>query len=302
MKNRKHTLKEWIIAVRPWSFPASAMPVIVSLGYIMWKSSGAGFETNWYFGIWALVNIMLFHSAGNTWSDYFDFKKSVDAEDTFGVRTLTSGMFTPKEIMGLSICLLVISLAGGITLMAFTGLPLLWIGLAGLACALLYPSLKYRALGDLVIFVAFALLPTLGTAFVTTGNLMWDILWLTPPVGLITVAILHANNARDISTDSRAHIRTFAMDIGQPASRAIYYAELIVPFVWITACSLCGIFPLWSLIALIAVIPAIGNIRMMSRSKSGDMTTIGTLDEMTAKLQIIFSMLLTISFVIASFI
>ena len=105
MKNRKHTLKEWIIAVRPWSFPASAMPVIVSLGYIMWKSSGAGFETNWYFGIWALVNIMLFHSAGNTWSDYFDFRYGVDNQNTLGVRQLVDGKFVAREFLWFAIFL-----------------------------------------------------------------------------------------------------------------------------------------------------------------------------------------------------
>lgn len=30
----KHSFKDWMIAVRPWSFPASAMPVAVTLGYL----------------------------------------------------------------------------------------------------------------------------------------------------------------------------------------------------------------------------------------------------------------------------
>ena len=27
----KHTFKDWFLATRPWSFPASAMPVLVTL-------------------------------------------------------------------------------------------------------------------------------------------------------------------------------------------------------------------------------------------------------------------------------
>ncbi len=289
-------------AVRPWSFPASAMPVIVTLGYLFWEFGKASSGINLGYGIWALVNIILFHAAGNTWSDYFDFRKSVDAEDTFGVRTLTTGMFTPDEIKKLSLCLLAAALAGGVALAVLTGLPLLWIGLGGLACAMLYPALKYRALGDVVIFMAFALLPTVGTSFVATGAVVWRTLWLTVPVGLITVAILHANNARDTVTDKRAHIRTFAMTVGKKASRIIYYLELTVPFVWTAVCSLTGIFPMWSLLSLAAIVPAIGNIRMMAGSRDGGMAAIGTLDEMTAKLQIMFSMLLTVSFVIAYFV
>lgn len=297
----KHTFKEWIIAVRPWSFPASAMPVIATLGYVFWKSSETPLEINWIFGIWALVNIVVFHAAGNTWSDYFDYKKKVDAEDTFGVKTLTSGMFTPQEIKRLSIGLLVVAIAGGIALLALTGLPLLWIGIGGIICTVFYPALKYRALGDLVIFMAYALLPILGTTFVTTEEILPEALWLSVPIGLITVAILHANNTRDIATDKRADIHTFAMEIGKKASRLIYYAEIIVPFIWIAACVAAGVLPVWNLLTLIALFPAYGNLVMMHKAKTDGMAAISTLDVMTAQLQMIFSALLTISFILAYF-
>ena len=78
---QKHTFKDWLTAVRPWSFPASAMPVAVTLGYLF----SAHADMDWTNGVWALLNIIVFHAAGNTWSDYFDFRKRVDADDTFGV-------------------------------------------------------------------------------------------------------------------------------------------------------------------------------------------------------------------------
>ena len=86
------------------------------------------------------------------WSDYFDYKHKVDARDTFGAKTLTDGMFTPREIYRLSMALLAVALVAGIGLLWRTGLPLLYIGIGGAACSLLYPPLKYRALGDVVIF------------------------------------------------------------------------------------------------------------------------------------------------------
>ena len=194
---KKHSFGEWMIAVRPWSFPASAMPVITSIAYLFWK----GAEIDWLFGLWALVNIVIFHAAGNTWSDYFDFRKKVDAEDTFGAKTLTTGMFTEKEIFRLSLSLTVVATVAGLALMALTGLPLLWIGLGGVLCTLLYPMLKYNALGDLVILMAYAFLPTIGTSFVTTGAIDWSVLLIALPVGLITDGILHSNNTRDTLTD-----------------------------------------------------------------------------------------------------
>ena len=241
--------------MRPWSFPASSMPVVVTLAYLYWMQQ----DINWVNGIWALLNIVVFHAAGNTWSDYFDYKHKVDARDTFGAKTLTDGMFAPREIYGF----------------------------------------KYRALGDVVIFLAYALLPTLGTCYVATGVVDWNVLWIALPVGLITVAILHANNTRDMRTDARAEIQTLAMKLGGKASMYVYCAEVLFPFGWIAGLIAAGTLPLWTLLVMPALVPAIGNVRVVSRFPGKGESAIAGLDEMTAKLQLLFSLLFTLSFVVA---
>lgn len=294
----KHSFKEWMIAVRPWSFPASAMPVLVTLAFLNY----AGYEMNWWYGVWALLNIVVFHAAGNTWSDYFDYKKGVDREDTFGAKTLTDGMFTPKEIYSLSLGLLTVALLGGIGLMLCTGLPLLYVGIGGMLCTLLYPMLKFNALGDADIFCAYAILPMLGTSFVATGAFHYEVLWNAIPVGLITVGILHANNTRDMQHDKRANIKTFAMLMGNKASAYAYCFEMVFPFVWVIGCIVAGVLPYYSLLVLVALMPALKNASMAIKFLKEGMTAIANLDEMTAKLQLIFSLLLTISLFVAYFI
>lgn len=289
---KKHSFKDWMIAVRHWSFPASAMPVVVTLAYLFWMKE----DVDWVNGVWALLNIVIFHAAGNTWSDYYDYKRGVDAKDTFGAKTLTDGMFTPKEIYRLSLGLLIVALAGGVGLLLRTGLPLLYIGLGGAACSLLYPVLKYNALGDVVIFMAYALLPTLGTAYVAAGLINWDVMWIAIPVGLITVAILHANNTRDIQTDARAGIKTLAMKLGEKTSVILYCIETLFPFGWIIGCAVTGTFPWWSLLVLPVIIPAMQNIL---RYPVKGASSIIHLDEQTAKLQLLFSWAFAMSFFIA---
>lgn len=295
---KKHSFAQWLIAVRPWSFPASAMPVAVTLAYLLWS----GAEINWLAGAWALVNIVLFHAAGNVWSDYFDFRKGVDAEDTFGAKTMTSGEFEPREMLRLAIGLLVVALVFGVGLMLLTDWQLLWFGVAGALTVLLYPRLKYSALGDVDIMLAYALLPTLGTSFVATGALVWEVLWIAVPVGLITVAILHSNNTRDMATDARAQIKTFAMQLGRKASKPLYAFEVLFPFVWIAGCAVVGVLPVWSLLTLVAVVPAWQGARDMLRHDDSSTELIANLDERTAKLQLIFSLLFTVSFVVAYFV
>lgn len=295
---KKHSFGEWMIAVRPWSFPASAMPVIASIAYLFWK----GAQINWLFGLWALINIIIFHAAGNTWSDYFDFKKKVDADDTFGAKTLTTGMFSEKEIFRLSLSLTVVATLAGLTLMALTGLPLLWIGLGGVLCTLLYPMLKYNALGDLVILMAYAFLPTIGTSFVTTGAIDWSVLLIALPVGLITDGILHSNNTRDTITDRRAGIKTMAMGLGHKASAILYGFEVIFPFVWIGALSIVGLLPLTTIAIFLTLAVAIGCAKTMMHSLEGGSGVIADLDVRTANLQLMFSALLTLAFIVAKFI
>lgn len=294
----KHTLKEWIFALRPWSFPASAMPIVVTLAYLFWKGS----EVNWVLGLWALVGMILFHCTGNVWSDYFDFRKKVDAEDTFGAKTMTTGMFQPHEIRNLALGLLVVSVACGLGLLAVTGLPLLWIGIAGVACTLLYPVLKYNALGDFDIVMAFAFLPTLGTSYAATGVIDWNVLLVALPVGLITDGILHSNNSRDVVTDRRAGITTMAMSMGPEKSVWLFGFEMLFPYIWVAALSMAGLLPIHTVVIFLTLPIAIGNARTMVKSLKAGSEIIADLDVRTANLQLLFSVLLAAAFFASKFI
>ena len=296
MNNKKHGFKAWLLATRPWSFPASAMPVLATLAYLFWH----GYEINWLTGVWALLNIIVFHAAGNTWSDYYDYKRGVDREDAIGGMSIVSGEFQACEIKRLAWILLVIAVVAGIGLMLVAGLPVLYFGLAGCAFIVLYPWLKYHALGDLDIFLTYSVLPILGTSYVATGTLNCETLWLMLPIGLITVGILHVNNTRDIEQDSRAGIKTFAMLVGKRVSVALYIAELMLPFVCVLVAAIYGAMPWWSLVVLVALKPAIDNCRAMLKLPAEGMKALIGVDEKTAQLQLMFSLLLSLSLFITA--
>lgn len=296
MENKKHSFKDWLLATRPWSFPASAMPVLATLAYLHW----ANYQVNWLVGLWTLVTIIVFHAAGNTWSDYFDFKKGVDRDDTVGGMAITSGQFQPGEIKRLATWLLAIAVLSGLGIMYCTGLPTLYLGLAGCVLTLLYPMLKYHALGDLDIFLTYSLLPVTGTSFVAAGMFVNEALWLVVPIGLITVGILHINNARDIEHDRRAGIHTFAMLVGKRASAVIYCVEVLLPFAWVAGCAVYGSMPWCSLIVLVALKPALDNAKKALALPKEGMDAVCGVDEATAKLQLMFSLLLAVSLFISS--
>ncbi len=289
-----HTIKDWLLVTRPWSFPASTMPVLVTMMFLWSK----GFEMSWLLGFMALVNIILVHAAGNVWSDYFDYKKGVDADDTYGVRILTDKLFTPKEVLTLSVTIQVFAVAMGLLMVYLTGITLLWFGLAGIALSLLYPPLKYAALGDIVIMACYALLPMLGTTFICSGDIVPEVLWLAVPVGSITVAILHANNTRDVETDGRAKIHTFAMLTGRQFAIGMYVFELILPYLWLIVTAFLGLVSPRTVLTLITLPIALGNCKKMLSYRTGGIKAIASLDEATAKLQLAFSLMLAISLIV----
>ena len=290
----KHSFKSWLLATRPWSFPASGMPILVTLAYLFWLDR----NVDWVIGVWTLLNIVFFHASGNVWSDYFDFTKGVDRENNVGATSLTSGEFTPKEIKRLALVLLAISSISGIALVFCTGIPTLFFGVVGVILTLLYPWMKYNALGDVDIFLTYSLLPILGTTYVATGTLGTEALWLAMPIGLITVGILHSNNARDIEHDKRAGIRTFAMIVGKKAAAYIYCAELILPFFWISGGIILGLFPSLSLLVLPALKLVLDNVKKVMRFPHEGEKMLWGVDEATAKIQLIFSLLLVVSLLV----
>ena len=126
----------------------------------------------------------------------------------------------------------------------------------------------------------------------------WDTICVVVPVGLITVAILHVNNMRDIKTDTRARISTLAMKIGQKLSVALYTAELLVPFLWVLVCIVMEYYPLWTLICYLVLPVSLKNVRTAWSFPKKGYKVILNLDERTSQLHLLFSMFFSLSFFI----
>jgi 1,4-dihydroxy-2-naphthoate octaprenyltransferase len=107
-----------------------------------------------------------------------------------------------------------------------TGPALFVVGAIGLAVGAFYTLLKARALGDLAVFLDFGLLGGAGAWIVQTGRFSWlPVLW-TAPMALLVIAILHANNWRDIRSDGERRVTTVAGRLGDRGS-LVYYGCLI---------------------------------------------------------------------------
>ncbi len=258
------------------------------------------YAINWWYGLFALVAVMVMHAGGNLISDYFDFKKNVDRKETFGSsRLLVKGIFQPKTILIYGLTLLAISSAMGFVMVYLRGWHLLWIGALGVLGAFFYYALKFIALGDLLIFVIYGPLIGLGTAYVMTQELIWNVVWLNIPVAMLVVNILHANNTRDIKHDAVANIKTQAMVLGLKRSQAQYIILALGAYVVLTVLVLVNILDALTLITFISLPLAIRNIRVMMRAEVEKPEIIKNLDAKSAQQVVVFSVLVAIFNVIA---
>ncbi|HNW44137.1 MAG TPA: 1,4-dihydroxy-2-naphthoate octaprenyltransferase [Elusimicrobiales bacterium] len=224
-------MKKWLIVLRAYSWPASLVPVVVG------SAAAARFgRFSWADLALTLPAALLVHSGANLANTYFDYSNGVDKAQTADDRGLVDHLVSPALALRLAAGLLAAGAGIGLFLAAKNHIPaLLWLGAAGIALAWFYtarPGYKYRALGDIGIFLAFGPLIGTGTALIQTGSFVPEALWASIPVGLLVTAILHANNMRDLDPDSAANFRTLAGALGLQASEKLYYALIFMPYLF----------------------------------------------------------------------
>ncbi len=225
-------------ALRAFSFPISVLPVLVAASAVRpW--------TQWHWDILVVsaAGVALLHCTGNLLNDYFDFCSGVDRrlEDDGGRpgRFLVRGELLPKDILiEAAVCMLALVPVAAYLLWR-CGAALLWFGMAAAAAAYAYTGppfeLKYRALGEPLIFLMFGPLLLLGAAYAQTGRWEWPALAVSIPVGFATTAILVGNNLRDIDEDRAGHIRTLTLLAGERFGRMLYIALVIASTVAVSA-------------------------------------------------------------------
>ena len=120
-----------------------------------------------------------------------------------------------------------------------------------------------------------------------TGSINHNLWLYTIPVGMLTEAILHANNARDITADAAAGTTTLATLIGFNSSKIVFDFLLLSAYVSILYISY---FEYWGCIGAFLTIPlALDLHQQFDKSKS-----MLLLPEEVAKMHLPFGVLMFI--------
>ncbi|OVE73479.1 1,4-dihydroxy-2-naphthoate octaprenyltransferase [bacterium B17] len=302
-ENNIPMMKKWMVAARPFSFTASTTAVLLGAA-IAYHS---GHSISWGLLGLTLLGVICFHTAANLINDIFDYKRGLDTEVMPTSGAVVRGWLTERQVFSAAFTLIAIGCVCGLLLVREAGFVILGLGIVGVIIVLFYTGsgmcLKYMGLGDLAIFIAFALLPVFGAYWVQVQEFSWKPFVWCFPLGSYTVAILHANNWRDIESDKANSCTTMASMLGPAGSRVYYRLLVIGPFALVAAYVVAAMVmnyrsyaPLMALISFLAL-----PLALKLASAKDDNRELGflMLDGRTAQTQLVFGLLLPLSFVLS---
>ncbi|MCO5044468.1 MAG: 1,4-dihydroxy-2-naphthoate polyprenyltransferase [Kiritimatiellae bacterium] len=227
-------LKPWILAARPKTLWASVAPV--SIGTAIAYGDGGAHAPS---AACALLSALLIQIGTNYCNDYADFARGTDnAERTGPVRATAAGWVTPRAMFRATVAMFALAALAALYLIYRGGWPLLVVGALSIASGVLYTEgprpLAYVGLGDLFTLVFFGPVAVAGTYFVQALSWSWTPVVAGLGPGLLSVAILTANNLRDREGDARSGKRTLAVRFGDGFARWEYVGcvlgAALVPF------------------------------------------------------------------------
>lgn len=294
----KYKIKIWLRAIRPFSFTGSVIPV--TLGAILTIK-----QNNFQFGyfIVSVIAILLLHTAVNLLSDYDDYENKVDTKDSYGSSgVILENLLSSKQVLRTGILCLILGSLIGLFLSYEKGVFILILGLIGALGGYSYTGkplmLKYKGLGAPLVFLLFGPLMVIGSYYVQMQSVSGSALLISIPVGLLTTAILHANDIRDILHDKNAGIKTLSMLVGENNAKKIYYGMLILSYVSLIIMIFFGVLPTLSLLCLITLPIAFTNAKKLYNSNVS-ISGLITLDKTTGKLQAQFGIILIFSILLS---
>jgi 1,4-dihydroxy-2-naphthoate octaprenyltransferase len=249
----------------------------------------------------SLIAALLLQIAANLINEYVDFRRGAeDLKQSGQGMILKTGILTPRQVFIGAIVTLVGGCLIGLFLLTQTGLPLLWIGLAGVLVVITYTAgpfpLAYNGLGEVAVFIFMGPLMVLGAYYVMAREVIAQPLIVGIPIGLMVAAILHANNVRDIESDRAVNKRTLAVLLGLRAARWEYRLLVTGAYVAVGVLIVIGWMPITTLLVLLTLPEALRLILIIDTSR--DNTLLHQAQGRTARLHGVFGFWLVIGWTI----
>ena len=217
-------MNKWVLGARVRTLPAAVAPVLVGTSFAL--------KINWINAGLALIVSLSLQIAVNFSNDYSDGIRGTDANRVGPTRLVATGLATAKAVRTAAFLSFAIACLAGTLLSLNTTLWLILVGMISVLAAWGYTGGKrpygYLGFGEFSVFIFFGLVATIGSYYVQTQQINWQIVLLSIPVGSLSCAILVINNLRDRPLDEMAGKQTLAVKLGDQKTRFFYGFLLLI--------------------------------------------------------------------------
>jgi len=248
----------WFQALRAPFLIASLVPGLVG-ALAAWQ---AGYPVDLGLLGLALLGLAFVHLGTNMGNDAWDFRSGNDLAvrhlNPFagGSRVLLRGVLSPKTHLAVALLFLVLGSLVGLYLVSIVGLPLLVLGLIGVATAFFYVGppvrLAHRGVGEIAVGLAFGPVTVLGVYYVLTRAFDPPAIALSLTLGLLVAGILWINEVPDIPADSAVGKRTLVVRLGVDRATKVFSGIVLGAYVVLVLGLAVGLTP-WALLGLLGL-------------------------------------------------
>lgn len=223
---KENSFRAWMLAARPKTLTAAAVPVMLGAALAWRATDGIGF------GWWPMALCFLFafimQIEANFVNDYFDCVRGNDNDTRLGPqRACQQGWVTLSAMRVAMAVTASLACCAGLPLVLFGGWWLVGVGVACLVFCFLYTTLLAgKGMGDVLVLLFFGLVPCVLTYYVIVPPSLRQpehLPWLPAlACGLVVDTLLIINNYRDIDNDKAVGKITLAVKLGRKYTEALY--------------------------------------------------------------------------------
>ena len=221
---------------------------------------------SWLITLLAVLTAVLLQILSNLANDYGDSQHGADSLQREGPqRAVQSGAIRSRTMLTAVAIMALFSIISGLALLWVSfgreGIQLIlvfvFIGTGAVLAAVGYTAgirpYGYAGLGDISVLIFFGWVAVMGTYFLQTKRVDWDILLPATSCGFLAVAVLNINNIRDRRSDKLAGKNTMPVRFGLQAARTYHWFLLIGSTAMAAAYVISYYYSSWQFLFLLAV-------------------------------------------------
>jgi 1,4-dihydroxy-2-naphthoate octaprenyltransferase len=299
LEPKRHNWRVWWTLTRPHTLTAAFVPVFIGTALAL-----PFININLTMFIMMLLACLIIQAATNMINEYYDFKRGLDHEGSFGIGgAIVREGVKPKTVLTIAFILFGIATLIGIYICMHSSWWLALIGTICMAAAYLYTGgpvpIAYTPFGEIVAGLFMGNIIILLSFFVQTNTITLESVLVSMPISILVGAILLANNIRDLDGDQENGRKTLAIIVGRQNAIKVLASMFIVSYLWVIVLIFLTFASPWLLLVLLSIPKAI----QATKGFIGKTKPIQMMPAMkaTAQTNTIFGLLISIGLVLAYF-